>query len=243
VGALLRLITSHRTGYALLGALLAVGAPLGLVVVRSARAGEFSLRWLGAELSADALSYLYVFLSSEIVFTLFGLSLGVRADILQAASSTDVLTGLGNRRAIEERLREEIAGALRHHEPISLLLIDVDHLKEVNDRAGHRGGDVALKRVADAIRFGSRDNDVAARWGGDEFALLAPKTTFEAALSLAERIRGLLEGGPTVSIGVATFVPSLPPLGADALIQSADEALYRAKQEGRNCVRGSNVHT
>lgn len=230
-------MTSHRTGYVALGALLAVGAPLGLLALRLLQHGELSVEWLSAEIRSEALSYLYVFLSTEIAFILFGLFLGLQADRLESASSTDVLTGLGNRRALEARLREEIAGALRHREPLSLLLIDVDHLKTINDQEGHRNGDAALRRVADAIRFGSRDSDVPARWGGDEFAILAPKTTPEAGLRAAERIRALLDDGPTVSIGVATFLPDSPASGADGLIESADAALYRAKQDGRNCVR------
>ncbi|HEY6549130.1 MAG TPA: GGDEF domain-containing protein, partial [Vicinamibacteria bacterium] len=126
--------------------------------------------------------------------------------------------------------------------PLSVLLLDVDGLKLLNDRHGHRRGDEALERVAEAIRTGSRATDVAARWGGDEFAILAPNTGRLEALTLAERVRALTaEGNPpseavTVSAGVATFDFSRRPATPDELIRTADAALYEAKRSGRNRV-------
>ena len=129
--------------------------------------------------------------------------------------------------------------ARRHGHPFSLLLIDVDQLKEVNDRAGHRGGDLALKQTAAALVGGARAEDVCGRWGGDEFIVLAPSTSGADARHLAERIRAMADGGdaqgPTVSIGVSTLDGD-GAKGASGLVSDADEALYRAKQRGRNRV-------
>jgi diguanylate cyclase (GGDEF)-like protein len=227
----------HRWTYAVLGAALSLGAPLGLCLLRALQS---PLPFLSC-LRADPSTYLYVFLSTFIVFSAFGFALGRQADRFADLSSTDPLTGLRNRRALYERLEGEIARAARYGQPLSLLLIDVDGLKEINDRDGHRAGDAALRDVAAAVRDGSRAADLGARWGGDEFALLAPSTSVEAASGLAERVRLLVvenarSGGrsrATVSVGVAIFDLSGPPPTPEALVLQADEALYEAKRAGR----------
>jgi diguanylate cyclase (GGDEF)-like protein len=199
------------------------------------------------ELMADLPTYLYVFLSTLVAFSAFGFLLGRQADRFIDLSTTDPLTGLRNRRVLYERLEGEIARAHRYAQPLSLLIIDVDRLKEINDQDGHRAGDAALRRVAAARRRGARSADLGARWGGDEFALLAPNTTAAAASGLAERVRLLVmegtgaapSGRVTISVGVATVEPSGPLPTPELLVLHADEALYAAKRAGRNRVVGT----
>jgi diguanylate cyclase (GGDEF)-like protein len=233
----------RRSSYVLEALALASGAPVGLLFVRSLLAGTFSVAWVRAELAADAAAYVYLTVSTTLVFVVFSYVVGQQADRLIELSSTDSLTGLRNRRVLQERLGEELGRAERYGAPLSLLLIDLDGLKELNDRQGHRAGDLALRRAATAIRNGSRAADLAARWGGDEFILLAPSTGCSEAVQLAERIRGLVtEGGEegaesvTVSIGVATLDPGRRPRSPEALVSLADGALYEAKRLGRNRV-------
>ena len=224
--------------YAVLGGLLGLGAPVGLLVLRSAMAQEASTRWLAEEATADAATYLYVGVSTVLVFTLFGRALGRQADGLQELARTDILTGLLNRRAFEERFEQEFARATRHGLPLSLLLVDVDNLKQLNDRAGHRAGDAALQETASALRKGSRIDDICARWGGDEFVVLSPGAGGSEALQLAERMRPAAganrSDGLTVSIGVATLYPSPSNSSPYALMSRADAALYEAKALGRD---------
>jgi diguanylate cyclase (GGDEF)-like protein len=230
---------SRATAGGLTGALLALGAPLGLLVLRSISSGRASLGDLAAEVRSDPLAYAYVTLSTLVVFTLFGRALGAQADRLYELSASDPLTLLRNRRAFEARLREEFARSVRHGTPLSLLLVDLDGLKALNDAAGHRAGDEALMGVAAALRGGSRQTDVAARWGGDEFALLAPETGAEEASHLAERVRELAGAsghGVSVSVGVSVLVDPAQGGDAEAMVRAADAALYEAKRTGRNRV-------
>ena len=162
---------------------------------------------------------------------------------------TDDLTGLPNRRRFLEALRAEAQRARRYQRTVSLLMLDLDGLKEVNDQHGHAAGDSVLRGVAQVLRASTRDTDLPARLGGDEFAVLLPETEPEAALRLAERIRAgvagwraQLDGGPvgaTVSIGVVSAqgaaLPELP-----LFMRLADEALYEAKAAGRNTVTVSS---
>jgi diguanylate cyclase (GGDEF)-like protein len=231
---------SRRRVYATLGAFLAFGAPLGLLLVQALAAGRFSPGFMLAELRGAARVYAYVAVSTMVAFAAFGYALGSQADRLQRLARTDPLTGLLNRRAFQERLEEEWGRALRSGSQLSLLAIDLDGLKDLNDRAGHRGGDAALRSFALLLRLGSRITDVAARWGGDEFVVLAPQTGGDVGFDLAERIRasaGL--GSPvglSVSIGVATMDPRHPLAGPDALLSRGDAALYAAKRLGRDRV-------
>ena len=178
--------------------------------------------------------------------------LEVRNDELQRAnemlaqlSITDGLTRLHNHRHFQERLGLEARAAQRSGAPLSLLLIDIDHFKSINDRFGHDAGDQVLRRVGMAIHNLSRDTDLPARYGGEEFAVLAPHTDLEGALELAERIRtGIqqthhhfveegetLEHTITVSVGCATLQGDVK-----RLFTEADSALYAAKSSGRDCV-------
>ena len=228
-----------RLSYTLIAAALAAGAPLGLMGVRLMGTGEAHLAGMRAQLDRDAPTYIYVMVSTLAVFASFGYVLGRQADVLLDLSRTDPLTGLGNPRAFEERMEQETARAARYGEPLSLLLLDVDGLKAINDDHGHRAGDLALQAVARALHRGARETDLAARVGGDEFALLAPSTPGPAATALAERIRLLVAGERidrlTVSLGVATAEDDRSSDPRD-LRDAADGALYEAKRKGRNRV-------
>lgn len=164
-------------------------------------------------------------------------------DRLRAQAILDPLTGCQNRRGFDQRLASEIARSRRYGRPLTLILLDIDHFKRINDEIGHDGGDEALRRAGAALRSAVRATDTACRYGGEEFALILPETPKPEGALLAERLRALIETLPpdgtlfrpmTASIGVAAFaVDALQP--AD-LVRAADQALYRAKSGGRNRV-------
>jgi two-component system, cell cycle response regulator len=164
---------------------------------------------------------------------------------LRHMSQTDALTGLDNRRHLEERLDEMFEHAKRLHEPFSCVMCDLDKFKSVNDTYGHQAGDTVLKGFAQILREVAREIDRVGRYGGEEFMLLLPGTEPMAALTLAERVRNAvaehtfeIEGGSlqrTASFGVAGWPH--PKIGrCDDLVKSADDALYVAKETGRNRV-------
>jgi diguanylate cyclase (GGDEF)-like protein len=163
--------------------------------------------------------------------------------IVERQALLDGLTGLANRRSADQKLRAEVARARRFGDRVCLVLADLDDFKNVNDTFGHPVGDEALRLFAATLAATVREMDLAARWGGEEFALVLPGTDAEGGARLAERAREALErcvlrveGGEvlvTASFGVA----SLPPADdADALVAAADEALYEAKRTGKNRV-------
>jgi diguanylate cyclase (GGDEF)-like protein len=157
-------------------------------------------------------------------------------NVLASVAVTDSLTGLPNRRHFHRAYPQTLNEAVVHRTPLALMLIDVDHFKEINDRHGHPAGDDKLRDVAAALQDVVRRNDMVARYGGDEFIVIAPDTPRESALALAERLRRAAAScGASVSIGVAIFPEDAQR--EDALVDAADAALYRAKQDGRNCVR------
>ncbi len=169
---------------------------------------------------------------------------------LLTLSRTDGLTGLINRRHLEERLAQEFARAQRYQAPLSCLLLDIDHFKRFNDTWGHPFGDVVLREVASVAKKALRDVDVLARYGGEELLALLPETSPEEAWRAAERVRlgvealsltcenadGRHDVRCTASIGVATF-PGDGVKTQQALVSAADECLYAAKANGRNQVR------
>lgn len=157
---------------------------------------------------------------------------------LERAKTTDPLTGLFNRRALDDSLQREWRRAFRNQSSLAALLLDVDHFKSINDKNGHLAGDEALKGVAAALsRRVARPGDVIARFGGDEFMVLLPDTTIDGAKMVAEGIREELSGGSlTTSIGIHAMVPDALH-GALELLRFADDALYGAKRAGRNCAR------
>ena len=171
---------------------------------------------------------------------------------LLRAGITDFLTGWHNRRYLQERLKEELARAQRHAGSMACLMIDIDRFKGVNDGYGHLAGDNALREVAQRIEAQMRSMDTAARFGGDELAVLMPDATAADAARLGERIREVIAAVPfaltahiertlTVSIGVASVAPRRDDADlkavADRLMAEADAALYRAKALGRNRVQ------
>jgi diguanylate cyclase (GGDEF)-like protein len=159
---------------------------------------------------------------------------------LERLSVTDGLTGLTNHRALMQRLNDEVSRARRTARPFSLIMCDVDHFKAYNDAFGHPAGDEVLRMLAGVLRDATREVDCAARYGGEEFGVILHETDLPGAMEVAERIRKRVEATEfpsrsiTVSIGVAEF----PKDAADvnALVAVADEALYVAKNEGRNQV-------
>ena len=162
------------------------------------------------------------------------------AQLMQSLATTDPLTGLPNRRALDDCLRSALAAAHRHAESVSVALIDVDHFKHINDRYGHAMGDRVLVQLGHRLAADLRASDRLGRWGGEEFLLVSGHTPLPAALELAERLRasvagfGFGHGEPvTVSIGVAQVRQGDD---ADTLLARADEALYRAKDAGRDRV-------
>jgi len=169
--------------------------------------------------------------------------LAVSNQQLQEVGMTDLLTGCRNRRYAMERMQQEWAMAVRSERPLACMVIDVDNLKQINDTHGHDAGDTALKLVGSAFREEMRAQDVLARSGGDEFLVICPDTTLEAALACAERMRAAVETLPvvggartvhgSVSIGVAVRDATTPD--ADALIRLADQSAYLAKRR-RNTV-------
>lgn len=165
---------------------------------------------------------------------------------LEMLSKTDPLTGITNRREFFDALERELARADRRRAPLAVAILDLDHFKAVNDRHGHHAGDAVLVAAAGTLAGELRRNDVLARWGGEEFVLLLPDTDADGARVVAERCRAKLQAGPvdfegkaievTASFGVAARQTGAAAASGDALVRAADEALYRAKREGRNRV-------
>lgn len=161
---------------------------------------------------------------------------------LRFLSEMDSLTGVANRRKIREELERELARAIRHSHALSILVLDVDHFKVVNDNFGHDTGDAVLRAITTTAEAILRPSDRLGRWGGEEFVIVLPETDKRGAVILAERVRGsiaesraLPEHSITVSIGVASlFDHQLATDTVDSLVQRADERLYRAKENGRN---------
>jgi diguanylate cyclase (GGDEF)-like protein len=156
-------------------------------------------------------------------------------------STTDPLTGISNRRHLDEALTAACQAGQRHGDQVSVLLIDIDHFKQVNDQHGHNSGDQVLKIVTRRLASTLRTDDTLGRWGGEEFLVVLPRTGRAAAVTLAERLRRCVADEPvpvsdgntlaiTVSIGVASATHPAP----DRLLAVADRAMYSAKEAGRN---------
>jgi diguanylate cyclase (GGDEF)-like protein len=241
----------RRFRYALTAGFLSSGAPAGLLGIRLAKRHEddaVSLRQVRTEIAADRAAYVYVGGATALIFALFGYILGRQADQLAELSETDPLTGLLNARGFSSRFSIEIQRTKRYRQPLSLLFLDLDGLKSINDRYGHRSGSEALRQMAAVIRSELRETDAASRWGGDEFTILAPQTGAAAAMALAERIRcRIAEDGQawplTASVGIATHDAGDYSVPADAalLMRAADMAMYDAKKRGKNSVIASEV--
>ena len=167
-----------------------------------------------------------------------------RARDLQTLAVIDPLTNLYNRRQFENLARAELARCQRYMRPCSFLMVDIDHFKRVNDTFGHEMGDWVLKMVASTLASARRDADVVARFGGEEFVIMLPETTAEAAMTVAERIRSSVFANAlaigdskltlTISLGVSEATASSSSV--EAVLRHADQALYEAKLTGRNRV-------
>lgn len=211
--------------------------------------------WGSHEKLADLVVPAVFFLGACFVLVVNFLSLETTRDVqhmsvLEQESITDPLMGIYNRRYLERRLTSEVARASRYGMPLSVLLLDIDHFKRINDSYGHQVGDVVLAELAQLIVNTVRTTDIVTRYGGEEIMVIAPSTPLKTSTNLAERLRNIIEHTPldvpaklhrklkllhiTVSVGVACFGQSANDF--QSLIQSADEALYRAKKKGRNCV-------
>jgi diguanylate cyclase (GGDEF)-like protein len=194
-----------------------------------------------------ALAIMIWFLVAAVILAWgLGRTLTRRHERVAAQAVTDPLTGLWNRRYMAEALDREVSRALRFGHEISLIILDVDDFKRINDRQGHLQGDLVLETIADVVRDATRTIDVAVRYGGDELALILVETGSEGATILGERLREqardtevpLRDGGTmgvTISVGVATIPDSAEDL--ESLVDAADRALLRAKRSGKNQIR------
>lgn len=238
-----RRILPMRYIYVVHGALFALFLLLGFMTARAVASQEpFSLDWLGRELRGQRESYAFLLAFGGFTFPLLGWLLGKRHDDYRFHMYTDPLTGLANRRNLEQRLAHELAQCARYGSSLSVLLVDVDHLKHINDTQGHDAGDTALTAVAQRLLGCARASDLVVRYGGDEFVVVAPRTEAREALELAERarraiLRARVGGLPTtqplsISVGIADVHGTREtPQG---ILGRADAALYRAKARGRN---------
>jgi diguanylate cyclase (GGDEF)-like protein len=159
---------------------------------------------------------------------------------MQEQALTDGLTGCYNRRSFELQLERDLQLAIRMRQPLSLIMLDLDNFKDINDRAGHDAGDNALRMLVDNLRRELRAVDSFARFGGDEFAIILPQANPDGAMLVAERLRKRMEkihvpdfGSITASFGVASFPAHAS--SRDTLVVAADRALYNSKDAGRNC--------
>ncbi len=228
--------------YALVGLFLGLGAP----------AGALAIRMLGGipdvtrELRDHEFFYRYQLAGSCAVFGVAGWFLGRRADryrrgrdLYRDLAEHDALTRLANARAFLDHHQRAVEHAARYDEPLSLLLLDVDELKGINDALGHAFGHAALVHVANVLRESKREDDVAARWGGDEFALLMRGADEAAARRQADAILARLREAPARSegaerrISVTIGIASARGVEAAALFERADRALYAGKSSGR----------
>jgi len=231
--------------YAAAGAVLGVGAPAGALLLRVLSGGDAA-----DDLRRFGFFYLYDLVGTCLVFAAAGFAAGRRADLLrrgrdrfQELSEKDALTGLLNVETFRRHYERAAEHASAHGEPLALLVMDVDGLKEINDSDGHSAGSAVLLHAARTLEQSKRVSDVAARWGGDEFALLMPGAGRAASSRLSEvilerirqepvRLHGGRERRISVTIGIATCV------GAphEDLFDAADRALYAAKRAGKGRV-------
>lgn len=189
----------------------------------------------------------HVFTTNElelVVLMSAHISLALENNRLYEISVLDGLTNVYNRRYLEQRLVEEVAYSKRYRKPLSILLLDIDFFKKLNDSYGHQAGDRVLKDVSARLSLALREYDIVARYGGEEFAVVLPTTPKSRAMVIAERLRRSISDEPfqfqehtiecTISLGAA----SLPEDGEDmdSLVAAADRALYEAKEQGRNRV-------
>jgi len=207
---------------------------------------------LGTEHEPESMSIRLEYVFSTVVFVMISLIfptlIGYRlidnheklTDKIKRLSEEDYLTKLHNRRKIHEILENEIFRSKRYNSTFAVILLDIDNFKITNDKFGHNAGDQLLVEITGIIRKTIRESDIASRWGGEEFLVFCPHTNIDGALSLAEKLRNIIEknefeviGHKTCSFGVAQIEHADT---VRSLIQRADEALYSAKNSGKNMV-------
>jgi len=223
------------------GMFLGLGAPLGWAVIVFA-GGFFNM----ADARYQVWIFIYMLVGSMIVFGAFGYITGRNEERFAALSLVDHLTGLYNPRYFHERVKQEFALAKRHGAPLTLILLDLDHFKKVNDTHGHQVGDLVLAEVARTVARTVRVGDTVARVGGEEFSVIMPKTDSLGGRDLAERIRLAvkenivqLPSGGEISVKVSLGVSGMDRVRAETsseLFAAVDKALYEAKESGRDRV-------
>ena len=199
---------------------------------------DYSLLWkILAGLSVFPLLLLYRYY----IVSRYNKKLILMNSKLDALYKTDRLTGVFNRHMLDGEMERELARAVRYDSPFSVIILDIDHFKKVNDIYGHHVGDTVLVAISSLLSGNVRETDVVGRWGGEEFLIICPEATIEGATRLAEKLRLKVEGfkfepvkyAVTASFGVASFVKGE---SSEELIKRADRALYKAKEISRNCV-------
>jgi diguanylate cyclase (GGDEF)-like protein len=232
--------------YLLLGGLAGLVAPAGLLVY-AVLLGAPDPRLVVSLLTAGGVMVLalcgWAIGRAEDALAARNLQLAALSEQLRVLSVTDPLTGLANRRALDERLALEVALAARYHRELALVVLDLDRFKQTNDRCGHPAGDQILRAVAAVMSRERRAGDLVARQGGEEFAAILPHSDERAAAAWSERVRAAIATArplnaaglapTTASFGVAAFEVGMTPA---SLMEAADRALYRAKEAGRNQV-------
>jgi diguanylate cyclase (GGDEF)-like protein len=244
----------HYYAYPALGALLGIGSPVGAFILRFWMAEPLlKALWIRNELEYNMLFYAYMGIGTVTSFMVFGYLTGLRSerqrlsnrilsarvDELHLKSVTDALSGAFTYGYLYEVLELEIQRAVTGKSPLSVLLIDIDEFKRINDSHGHLFGDRVIRETAETISANVRSDDLLGRYGGDEFVVVMPGADSATARHVAERVRaGIAHNGylATVSIGVATFDSKREETPRE-LLHRADVGLYAAKRDGRNCVR------
>lgn len=234
--------TKPQRIYPIIALLLGAAAPVGLFLTRFLTMAGVRRHPL-EDLRGNAFFYLYDFFGTSLVFAIAGAFAGLRADRYHHLAEHDSLTGLHNNRAFVDRYRRALERAVATQQPLSILLLDVDRLKAINDAFGHTVGNEALIHVADALRRSKRAADTAARWGGDEFAILLEGADVSAAVRVAEGIIAVLRNMPLLTERATTPVEvtigichaAQPSLDSD-LFSPADRALLSGKASGRNTI-------
>ncbi len=244
----------HHYLYPAAGFVLGLGSPVGAFILRYWLADPLLKRmWVQHELDYNFLFYAYMGLGTVISFMIFGYVTGLRSerqrvrnrvlsarvDELHLKSVTDGLTGAYTHGYLQEILELEIQNTYTRKTPLSVMIIDIDDFKRINDSHGHLFGDRVIKETAETISANVRSDDILGRYGGDEFVVIMPGADAATASHVAGRARaGIAQNGylATISVGVATLDGGSRETPAE-LLHRADMALYQAKHDGKNCVR------
>jgi len=220
------------------GLLLSVASPLGWVVIQSANGVDIAI-----DLAEHSGVYWYMALATALVFSSFGAYLGSREQLLSNISLIDELTGLYNSRFFRERLRQTFAQRGRGEQTLCLVMLDIDHFKQINDKHGHLMGDTVLRSVAVALSASCRGGETASRVGGEELCVILENCSLQRAIDAAERFRCAIASlavpvgnGETIGVTVSAGVASSGPTSLDGwdIYRAADQAMYRAKRGGRD---------